>query len=327
MGKTIKKTKYKSYKPQHSIKNIKNLVSKILKNKVVSVKRLNYGEINAVYFVNLKNKERVVIRISPKEKTWNNFEPEAWAFQKCRKIGVPTPEVIALDIHPKDFPEPYMITRRISGKPGDEIKLSPKEKANIIKELGRYLFLIHSIKISGFGYLKDKGKAFVGSHDTLWDDINYELNSGWWTETVIKNNLLSKKDLEEIRILFKRHRNIFHLKKASLLHGDLSINNTLINKKKITGILDMENLKAGDPVSDFAWFRFWQKMNTYFNFNALKNGYNNKNLFDKNFSKKLDLYQLLIGCGLLSYFYTPDNKRGLNYTKQRITLIRNNLKI
>lgn len=66
-------------------------VKKTIKSNSYSRKRLT----NFVFAIN-HIEGQFVIRLSPDPERVNTFEKELWATQKMRKIGVPTPEVLAV---------------------------------------------------------------------------------------------------------------------------------------------------------------------------------------------------------------------------------------
>src|SRR6185503_5481800 len=70
------------------------------------------GLTNYVFAIN-HTEGQFVIRISPEPERIAAFRKEWWAAQHVRKVGVPSPDIIAVG---SDLgPEPYMITRRVSG--------------------------------------------------------------------------------------------------------------------------------------------------------------------------------------------------------------------
>jgi aminoglycoside phosphotransferase (APT) family kinase protein len=316
--------KFKSYKPEHSTDKVIDLTQKLLKMEVKNISRVDYGEINAVYFVKLQNGKEVVIRISPRERGWNSFSQEAWAFGKCRAVGVPTPQVLAVDTKPQDFPEAYMISRRLPGVTGNEAKkgLTEEQLLDVYRQLGHYYYLIHSIKAPGFGQLEQKGQEFVGRYSNQWEYIEHEIESGWWVKHALCTGLITKSKLSELKSRFERNRNLFDLEQASLVHGDLStsLKNVILDGSEITGIVDMENVKVTDPVADFAYFHFWGGQNTEY-FEALKSGYDDQGFFDGNFMKKVYLYQLLLSHSLTTYYDKRGNQGALEYVQSKISAI------
>lgn len=316
---------FQSYKPVHTIDEVKSLTESVLRQKVTKMDRKDLGQINAVYFATLDDKTDCVVRISPKERGYNSFDEEAWAFDKCGVVGVPTPEILALDTSPSNFPEPYMITRKLPGVNGEEAHLSEEQKQKVLRQLGHYLSLIHGIHVEGFGTLHKRGETFVGDHPTLWHYIESEFETGWWLPVVRDNNLLPDKKVAEARERFLEDKALFSQPiTASLIYGDAALKNLLVEGTTVTGILDMENVTASDPILDFAFFHFWLgDEGDYLSY--LQEGYDNKELFDANFRRKLLLYELLKGLSTLAFRFQKNDPEEVKLVHRRIPEIEKEL--
>ena len=301
------KEKFGSYKSVHTQEELTQLVERVLSDKVSRMERKDLGEVNAVYFATLGSGTEAVVRVSPKEKEWDEFPQEAWAFKKCREVGVPTPEVLAQDSKLTDFPEPYMITKRIPGVSGESAGLTEEQKLEVLNQLGNYLRLIHTIKVPGFGWLENDGPEYHGRFDSLWEFILFFFGPKY------SSTQLPKGKLEEIRRRFEDNKDLFNLKEASLTHGDASLKNVIVEGTKITGIVDMENVKALDPIYDFAWLDFWVNGEGPY-LEALKKGYGDGDIFSGKFEKRMLLYELTVAISILSY----NEKRGFNDRIRRL---------
>lgn len=315
---------FKSYKPAHTKEEVVQLTESVLGHKVQNLDRKDLGEVNAVYFADLEDGEQCVVRIAPKERDWNTFTSEAWAFKKSREMGVPTPEVMAIDVSMSRFPEAFMITRRIKGVSGDTAH-STEEGVALLKQLGHYLSLIHQVKLKGFGrHPEVQREELVGKYNSLWESLSSDLYVPWWGETIVKEGLLSQEKVNKYLQMLEDNKDLFDLPQASLVHGDPSLKNSIVDGDKITGIVDMENCMASDPIQDFAWHHFWTEGAEPY-FTALKDGYDNKALFDDNFMKKLYLYQLYLGQSVLGYYYTRNNQDGIVFVQRRLPVIEKEL--
>ena len=115
--------------------------------------------------------------------------------------------------------------------------------------------------------------------------------------------------------LLWENKEMFQINKAHLLHGDFSPKHILIADGHVTGILDFEDAKGGDPVRDLARLNFFY--GDSFPIEWLKAGYQNKDIFDKNFDLKMKLYRLHLGLDLLGYYESEKNRAGLIHTKER----------
>jgi len=71
------------------------------------------------------------------------------------------------------------------------------------------------------------------------------------------------------------------------------LKNVLVQGANVTGILDFENLLAGDPLMDFAPLRYWSR-DPARTMAALRRGYGRSPLADPDAGRRLALYELLL---------------------------------
>jgi aminoglycoside phosphotransferase (APT) family kinase protein len=84
-----------------------------------------------------------------------------------------------------------------------------------------------------------------------------------------------------------------------LVHGDFQGNNVLVQDGRVSGILDFENLVAGDPALDFKPVHFHSDAPTR-DLAALRRGYGARpGLFDDRFMRRLLVYELVFALELL----------------------------
>jgi len=210
------------------------------------------GASNAVYFVALANGERLVVRVSPVGQS-ALVERELWALNQARAYGAPVPEVIFAATTRHEYPAPYMVMRRLPGVPAFEVSLTPRTRATILEQLGRHLLAIHSIPLAGFGYLELQNGVYIGRSSSWWAYVREE---GERRLTKLPTAILPPPLAAAIERRFEQTRTKRELDQAVLLHGDYQLKNILVQNLQVTGILDFENLLAGDPVLDFCALHF-----------------------------------------------------------------------
>src|SRR5687767_13579817 len=86
-----------------------------------------------------------VVRIGQNPGKLSAYIKEQWAVAKAQKAGVPTAEI--LEVGNEVIPSPYMISRRARGNAA----IHHPERMMILRKLGRYTAMIHSIHTRGFG--------------------------------------------------------------------------------------------------------------------------------------------------------------------------------
>ena len=105
--------------------------------------------------------------------------------------------------------------------------------------------------------------------------------------------------VERVRARIEAERGLFALDGAVLVHGDFQGNNVLVQDGRVSGILDFENLVAGDPALDFKPVHFHSDAPTR-DLAALRRGYGARpGLFDDRFMRRLLVYELVFALELL----------------------------
>jgi aminoglycoside phosphotransferase (APT) family kinase protein len=305
----------------HTSQDVATLVGRRLGAHVTSIAPFEHGISNAVYFVALKDQPECVVRVS-RQQDRDYVALELWAFDHCRAAGVPVPTVLAADCAPSDFPEPFIITRRVPGLLGDSAELTLDQQRAAYEDLGRHMARLHGIQLPGYGELRREGATFAGPCTSWWERLLAELDVYAPTLT---QNVRGAAVLEDARRRLEVHRALFDLPTASLVHGDLQGKNFLVHGTSVAAVLDFECAEAGDPVMDFRVFRYWDTKREALT-QAMLRGYGEAGTDpDDTFHTKLSLYELLYALLILTGFYRESNARRIEDTFSRITRIHREL--
>lgn len=189
------------------------------------------GLTNYVFAINHLDGQ-FVIRISPDPERISAFKKEWWASHQALQVGVPSPEILAVgnDVGP----EPYMITRRVTGV---EATHHPK-RPRIIHEMGRYASIINSIKTSNFGSNFDWNNE-ESKHLTWSDYLDREYELAKRLELFATHQILPEAELQKLSRTIDETRN--EDLTPSLNHTDLRLKNVIVDDDgEITAILDWE---------------------------------------------------------------------------------------
>jgi aminoglycoside phosphotransferase (APT) family kinase protein len=197
------------------------------------------GLTNYVFVVN-HVEGQFVIRISPDPERISAFNKEWWATQHVRKVGVPSVEILAVgnDVGP----EPYMITRRVTGA---EATHHPKRR-RIIHEMGRFGAIINSIPTNGFGTNFDWNDA-EPKIQTWSDYLDQEYQLQHRLKFFATHQILPERELNKLSAIMEETRTADI--KAALNHCDLRLKNVIVDEDgEITAIIDWEDcLSAAAP--------------------------------------------------------------------------------
>ncbi len=283
---------------------------------LLSKNRIIAGEVNEVYDIALIGGTHIILRISKEGSP--NFQQEKWATTECKKVGVPVPEIIFIKYVTIEGKEYSMcLMEKLVGKPLErgEInfdKLDLEMRKNLIRQAGEILSKIHSIPTAGFGWIIGEGKAEYSSFQDLL------------LEKVRKQKQLEKISVEEglgrniITRAFKvvdRYKDSYSKQTTKLNHGDYSHKHFMVRDNIITGILDWGSVRSDSPIYDFATWDYW--FGDAIPTEWLKDGYQDKFLFDGNFNDFLHMLRIFNSFDLLEWYYQK-HQDTLNTVKKNL---------
>lgn len=250
------------------------------------------GSINSVCKATLSDGTSVIIRMHPKKILNGYFWVEKTASEIAKKNKIPAFTTYFIDDSMKKFPFSFMIIEVLKG---DNMKNSgPFEKIinnKLVEETGKYMALIHQIKVNQYGFFDNKiakeKNSLVGIH-TKWDShvfaaLNDNLNY------LIKMNMISESQQENILAIFEQNKKIIQCTSPRLIHNDIADWNQLTDGTHITGILDWDECFSGDPVCDFST---WSVFFDFDRMENLKKGYKTIASLPQDFEEKFHLYRL-----------------------------------
>lgn len=286
---------------------IAGVVEKATGSQLSEMRKIVEGEVNEVYDATVPGKSNVIVRISRFGK--NSFETEEKTIRLVTMSGVPAPRVLLIE----DAGDvTFCVEEKIEGEPLSKIMktLEPGVFKSLVVQSGSILSKINSIPVEGFGSLNADVKF------QTWEDFifSFEERRSGIIEGGQKVGVTAEQVDKGFQILHS-HQGLFRLPEARLLHGDFSPKHLLVKDGKITGIIDFENAKGGDPVRDIAWVNYFY--GDSFPLEYLKEGYADKSIFDENFDLKLNLYKLHLGLDLLNYYNDENNISGLTHSGKR----------
>jgi aminoglycoside phosphotransferase (APT) family kinase protein len=230
--------------------------------------QIQMGMSNKVYFLDIMFeamsrdiRKSVVLRIYPEKH--DPLKPQ----REFRKLGrlqgapIPVPKPYVLEVDPKILGYPFSIIERIPGVTLEKAitSYSPNDFERFISSFAQYLVNLHNYRFKNFGVETPKGiiKEEIPYDKFILNDITRSLNflrkAGYYVEPLSKWFLSFKKQLK--------------LERFSLLHGDPQPRNIMVQGAKITGLIDWEYSRLGDPALDAGWtlffFSLYPELNNY----------------------------------------------------------------
>lgn len=241
-------------------RDIKKIIKKVYPHsQLVRYKDISEGIINLMYEVQIKkpNKTFIIRVINLKFENLKNllgdkFKREADVLEYWSKLGfIRTPKLLYKDRAKKLIPYSYLALEKIHGKSMAKVfrKFSAKKQKQFYKQLGAILGKIHSIKA--------KSQAFITKDEKTrrfkLEYVKWNYNTLDWLP---ENRGIKKTKFANYFKLIKNYlkkQKLLHFKPAiGLRHNDFDSTNIIIEKGKISGLLDLESSDFGDIQQDLA---------------------------------------------------------------------------
>ena len=169
------------------------------------------------------------------------YDVAAWASATMTSCGLPAPRILWFDEH-------ACIETRCTGYPlADRVgagAFTPTDIA-VACEAGRLLRLVHVTPIDGFGRLDTHGR---GRHRSM---RSWLLGARTPPIPAPIAGAVSTLDARVHRALITHAARCDHVA-ARLVHGDWAARHVIADAGRITGLVDLESARGGDPLTDLA---------------------------------------------------------------------------
>lgn len=212
------------------------IISSFLHEPPVEIKPVvGKGIVNKVFIAEAVN-HKAVIRMSDRREALDEYTKEAWCIERAAGNGIPVPSVLSIG---RCEANAYIIESYVAG---DDRVQSSTLKLRIWRELGKYARLIHSIGVQGFG--ARLSEITQGNPQESWRRyLEYNIESLTENDPLIQRRVLTRLQSKLIRDFFadlRRHEFTF-----GLIHGDISLRNTIVGKCGRVHLLDWGSAEGG----------------------------------------------------------------------------------
>ncbi|MCX4753481.1 phosphotransferase family protein [Kitasatospora purpeofusca] len=167
----------------------------------------------------------------------SRYPTAAWASARMREAGVPAACVLW-------YSREACVETRCPGQPIEAEPPRPPDLDAAVRA-GEILRRLHTIKVSSFGQLDGQG---VGQHSTI---------QGWFLALPDRrapslNGLHLPGLLNRARFVLEAGADRLPATAPKLLHGDWVGRHLFTDGHRITGVVDLESARGGDPLAELA---------------------------------------------------------------------------
>lgn len=174
-------------------------------------------------------------------------------YQALQGSGVPVPEVFWLEAGPQWLERPFFVMARLAGETSPQKLLATNfdgKADDVAQQKIDILARIHAIDWQALGL------DVLGVPESTAACAAREIDR--W-ESIMREQALEPQPALELGIAWLRaHQPV--AQKIALVHADYRTGNFLVDKGRISGVLDWEMVHLGDPLEDVAWvcLRSWR---------------------------------------------------------------------
>jgi len=195
--------------------------------------------------------KKIIIKII--ENDMGFYMLEYKVLEVLRNHGIPVAVPLAYEEKASHLGQSIFVQTAV---PGKQLSRSPlQESPEIYEDIGQMLKKIHEIKLPGFGKLEISDGQLKGQSVNWRDSLSaYHPNKVSYIDAadyLQEHGFINSDEVEKIKKAIASVSEI-ELPQASLLHNDVQPAHIFTDGKKITGLIDMGGVSAGDPRFDIA---------------------------------------------------------------------------
>jgi aminoglycoside phosphotransferase (APT) family kinase protein len=212
------------------------------------------GEIGAVFEMALDDGSKLVLKVYPEALHWKMQKEVLVARLLDGKLGVPTPRILLADDSKTLLDLNFVVMTRLVGESliGLEPSLDRSDTEAVYHQMGRTLRELHDIGLEAFGYIGTDGVVTPFTTNRAYMLSQFERKLGGFDQ------LGGRPDLaRQLRAYLERSTPLLDgCTRPAFCHYDFHTGNILASRVdgalRLTGIVDLENAIAGDPLMDLA---------------------------------------------------------------------------
>jgi hygromycin-B 7''-O-kinase len=278
-------------------------------DEVDAVRPVRGGGISSVFDVTTLSGSSFIVKVYPETYAWK-LAKEVFVYGRLSTIdGLPTPVVIGADDTRSIIDANFLVLSKLPGVMLSSASgLSIDEQTAAYRQLGVHLRSIHQLTFAQFGYLST---GVVAGHSTNDEYMCFQFDKKLTEFRALGGPDDIASAIE--RFVDERVAALDVCTTASLCHDDVYENNVLVEHTQdgllLTGLLDVENAVAGDPLIDLSKTWLYSIRSASHKWRGLIEGYGD--LGDRA-AERLDLYRLYHSLELWDWFAQTGYQLGVD---------------
>lgn len=193
-----------------------------------------------VYLVELKNLQIVLKFSNDSTKFWRELKTIDYL---CEHFAVPT--ILSLK-EPQEGMHGALLMQKIPGRPMSANQMTPR----LAQQCGTLLGKLHSIPMGKLGYFHKDGFEKIPFNN--WWEYRKNLVLGPWTQAI--ESTVDQDFLSKAKKFLNSHYDSSPVSSNCFIHCDFRPGNVMADGNEVTGLIDFESARTGDPAYDFIKF-------------------------------------------------------------------------
>lgn len=212
------------------------------------------GEISAVFAIELADgPPSFVLKVYPETLHWK-MQKEVSIARRLEGLPLPAPRILLADESRSLLDLNFLVMNRFDGRTVGqwESSLDPNETYEIYRQIGAALRVVHGVALESFGYLGADGVLQPFASNRAYMLSQFARKLGGFARLGGRPALARQLDA-----YLRRSTDLLDgCQQPVLCHYDYHSGNLLADRRggklQLTGIIDLENAIAGDPLMDLA---------------------------------------------------------------------------
>ncbi len=189
-----------------------------------------------------------------RSKYWPENDKLQFVNRVLRQHKIPCAELIVFTRDDPEYPNGYLIERKIEGTTADKMHFTQEEEAAFYKKLAVLVSEIHRIPLNGFGYIGNG----EGGEDSMYACFVDEFDER--VEGLEEKGVYTAEELCSMKAILMDAFKCFDDLPAVLCHGDLSKKNVMVQDDGALVLIDWDDAMGYNWMADISRFTFWMKM-------------------------------------------------------------------
>ena len=195
------------------------------------------------------------VRVEDGPERDDNMEVETRVLGEVRALGVPAPQVLAVDASRRRAPFAWQVMERIAAPDlNQHYKQDRLDLPCFAGEIGAAVARWQSIAPQGFGPFNSeslrKHDLLEGFHGSYADYFHLHLERH--LHFLVERGFLTKLQAGEIAQEIASHAPLLKLERGCLVHKDLALWNILGTEERIAAFIDWDDAISGDAMDDLS---------------------------------------------------------------------------